>query len=535
MVREFSSRVLLAVGAVMVISTATLGILQYRWSERVAAADAQREKEHLESAATLFAKEFDTIARQAITFLNNTGRTDLREGQPIRALPELIGELYSMEGQGRIRRLNGEGRFEPVPTPEWGMEPRCGEVWIDQPPSLVVDIYAIASSEKVDLAGRRITQMLQVRSDRCFVARLDEKYLRQTLFPRLIRQSFGETAVREYDFGVTSANPGKFLYGSVTRAEVRKPFLSLAFAETEKRGAIVVQRFGGDAKSIPAALLGKDLWELQISRKGEPLAAVFRREQQRELLLSLGVELLLVAAMVFLAAGARRMQRLAEQKMRFVAGVSHELRTPVASIGLLARNQADGLVTDAGKIRQYGELIHQQSSRLSELIEQALMFAGIQSGRRPAPRAVNLGELITEALDARREELVRAGFTVELALSPSLPGVPGDPRMLRIAVDNLLSNAAKHAAGGHWIRVSAESSGREVHIRVEDRGPGIEADEQASLFEPFCRGRAAEDAQIPGSGLGLSLVRGTAEAHGGRVTLDSAPGRGSAFTIHLPL
>jgi signal transduction histidine kinase len=163
------------------------------------------------------------------------------------------------------------------------------------------------------------------------------------------------------------------------------------------------------------------------------------------------------------------------------------------------------------------------------------MFAGIQSGRRPAPRAVNLGELITEAVDARREELVRAGFTVEFALSPSLPGVPGDPRMLRIAVDNLLSNAAKHAAGGHWIRVSAESSGREVHIRVEDRGPGIEADEQASLFEPFCRGRAAEDAQIPGSGLGLSLIRGTAEAHGGRVTLDSAPGRGSAFTIHLPL
>ena len=99
------------------------------------------------------------------------------------------------------------------------------------------------------------------------------------------------------------------------------------------------------------------------------------------------------------------MQRLADQKMRFVAGVSHELRTPVSAIGMLSRNQADGLVTGPERVKQYGELIHQQSRRLNEMVEQALQYAGIQSGlRRPAKDDVDVRRLIEESVDARREE-----------------------------------------------------------------------------------------------------------------------------------
>ena len=113
----------------------------------------------------------------------------------------------------------------------------------------------------------------------------------------------------------------------------------------------------------------------------------------------------------------------------------------------------------------------------------------------------------------------------------------GDAKLLRTAFDNLLSNAQKHAGGGHWIRVSASYSAaeKEVRISVEDRGAGIDPAEQEEIFEPFCRGRAAVEAQIPGSGLGLSLVRSAAEAHRGSVTLVSEPGRGSTFTMHLPV
>jgi two-component system, OmpR family, sensor histidine kinase SenX3 len=221
-----------------------------------------------------------------------------------------------------------------------------------------------------------------------------------------------------------------------------------------------------------------------------------------------------------------------------VAGVSHELRTPVAAIAMLSRNQADGLVVGAERVKQYGELIHQQSQRLNEMVEQTLQYAGILAdSRAPAKNAVDLGRLITEAVQTRQEELTSAGFHVELALSPDLPAVFGDEKLLRTAIENLLSNAQKYAAGGHWIRVHTSYSAeqREVLISVEDRGAGIDPADQKEIFEPFSRGRAAVAAQIPGSGIGLSLVRSAAEAHRGSVELVSKPGSESVFTMRLPV
>jgi signal transduction histidine kinase len=320
------------------------------------------------------------------------------------------------------------------------------------------------------------------------------------------------------------------------------PKTRLAGPAAEKSSAIFVQRMESTViRNGPAhlnGLLGPGLWELEVAHKGLPLAAAFERTRQWNLLLSLGVESLLLAAIVFLVIAARRMQRLADQKMQFVAGVSHELRTPVSAIAMLGRNQADGLVTGAERVKQYGELIYQQSRRLNEMVEQTLQYAGIHSGlRRPVKNEIDLRRLIEEAVDARREELARDGFKVELALGADLPMVPGDAEWLRTAFDNLLSNAQKHADGGHWIRVSADYSaaGKEVRISVEDRGAGIDPADQTEIFEPFRRGRAAMEAQIPGSGLGLSLVRSAAEAHRGSVTLVSEPGQGSTFTMHLPV
>jgi signal transduction histidine kinase len=205
---------------------------------------------------------------------------------------------------------------------------------------------------------------------------------------------------------------------------------------------------------------------------------------------------------------------------------------------MLSRNQADGLVVGAERVRQYGELIHQQSRRLNEMVEQTLQYAGIHSGlREPDKNTIDLGQLIQETVDARQEELARAGFQVEIALGQDLPAVQGDAKLLRTAVDNLLSNAQKYAECGHWICVRAGYSAaeKEVLLSVEDRGPGIDAADRAEIFEPFSRGRAAIEAQIPGSGLGLSLVRSAMEAHRGSVTLVSEPGRGSTFTMHLPV
>ncbi len=355
---------------------------------------------------------------------------------------------------------------------------------------------------------------IERRPNACFLARVDQTYLRDSLFPQLIRQSFGGTLLTEYDVAVVSRNrPQDALYGWPMRSDFRKLFFSIG----------------------PHRLA---IWELQVGHKRGPLQAVLLRQRRRSLMPVQGGQVLLLVAIIFLLIGARRMQRLADQKMRFVAGVSHELRTPVSAIAMLSRNQADGLVVGAERVKQYGELIHEQSRRLNEMVEQTLQYAGIQSGLlRPAKDRIDLRRLIQEAVDARREELARGGFEVEVVVSPDLPELLGDAKLLRTAFDNLLSNAQKHAGEGRWIRVSGScsASGKEVRFSVEDRGAGIDLADQAEIFVPFCRGRAAIEAQIPGSGLGLSLVRGVAEAHRGTVTLVSEPGRGSTFTLHLPV
>ncbi len=549
--RSFGSRTLIAICVALVGLLAALAALQYRWSARVAAADAQREREHLDSAATLFAGEFNGVARQAAQFLQNDARAALRSGKPLAGIPKLIAELYSVEaparGARRVRRLTAEGLFAPASPPEWMAEPRCMPSVMEEPPALVVPVYDIAATEESSGAGgTRIRRTFRWRSERCFVARIDEAWLRGELFPRLIRQSFGATAVREYDFAVTGAS-GRALYGAPARADLRKPFFLLPAllpgappgqAPAAGEGAVLIQRVETLGGKGPGRAHGPGTWQLEAARKEAPLAVAFERNRRRDLLLSLGVEALLLSAIAFLVIGARRMQRLADQKVRFVAGVSHELRTPVSAIAMLARNQADGMVAGPEKVKQYGELIHQQSRRLNEMVEQTLEYAGIHSGlRKPARDEVDPGNLIAEAVEARREELSRRGFEVEIALAPNLPPVPGDAKLLRTAFDNLMDNAIKHAAGGRWMRVSAAwaAAEKEVRISVEDRGAGIDPADQAEIFEPFCRGRAAVEAQIPGSGLGLSLVRSAAEAHRGSVTVVSQPGRGSTFTMRLPV
>ncbi len=540
-------------GAVLAVLLAALAAVQYQWSTRVAAADAQREKEHLDSAASLFANEFNAMIGQASGFVQNNARAALESGERLAAVPKVIGGLYYVEvasqGNPRVRRLTADGLFSPAPAPEWIAARGCTGFAVERPPALVLPLYAIATTQKTGAAGTLIRRTFRWQHDRCFIAQLDLAYLRGTLFPDLIRRSFGATATGEYSFAVVApGRGGEALYGSPTRADLTKPFFSLSGPVTiprppspadPPRQTVLIQRVETDSgEGRLANLFGHGIWELQIAHQGVPLAAAFERNRRLDLLLSLAVELLLAAAIILLVTGARRVERLADQKMRFVAGVSHELRSPVSAISMLSRNQADGLVTAPDRVRQYGELIHQQSRRLNEMVEQVLAYSGIHSGlRRPAKGDVDLGRLIRDAVDARREALDSGGFQVAIAVSPDLPRVSGDAALLRVALDNLLSNAQKYADGGRWIRVSADylAPEKEVRISVEDRGAGIAAADQAEIFEPFYRCRAAIEAQIPGSGIGLSLVRGAAEAHGGRVTVASEPGAGSTFTMHLPL
>jgi two-component system phosphate regulon sensor histidine kinase PhoR len=217
--------------------------------------------------------------------------------------------------------------------------------------------------------------------------------------------------------------------------------------------------------------------------------------------------------------------------------VTHELNTPLAAIRSAGQNLAAGIVKEEAQVRRYGQLIEREGARLGGLVTQVLDFAGIESGGRSYAREpLSLPELLDEVVRENRLVLEQAGISLEREIARDLPQLRGDGPALRRALANLLTNAAKFAAAGHWIgiRADARPDGRAVVLRVEDRGPGIPPGERERVFEPFYRGGARERNDAPGSGLGLSIVRHVVRAHGGSVRVEGREGGGAALVIELP-
>lgn len=408
--------------------------------------------------------------------------------------------------------------------------------------------------------------------------RLNLDVVRHEVLPALVRRHFFDAdGVSEYRVAVVQReHPDQVIYESepgVAPAVVAQPDASTTLLSARLRPMIFMARAGseprparpGDAPSadnvvinvvetrrergrtMQTRLLGpmEGHWRLVAKHRAGSLEAAVAGARARNVGLSSGILVLLATAIGLIVVSARRADRLAQRQMEFVAAVSHELRTPVAVIGAAAGNLADGVVGDPARVKRYGATIQGEARRLAETVERVLQLAGIAAGRAAAaPVAIAPARIVTDAIDACRVELEAAGFEVEIDVAADLPFVSGDVAALKSAVQNLVANAVKYARDGRWIRVSARkgsaSSGRAgmgrtfVEIAVDDRGPGIAPADRPHIFEPFYRGRDAVAQQIPGSGLGLNLVKRIAEAHGGEVIVASEPGRGTRFTLRLP-
>ncbi len=280
-------------------------------------------------------------------------------------------------------------------------------------------------------------------------------------------------------------------------------------------------------------------WKLVVRHPGNSLAEAGVLYWRRDLMLGFGVLLVLAASMALVVVWTQRIRRLARMQMDFVTGVSHELRTPVSVISSAAENLADGVVEAKPQVKQYGTLIRNEAHRLAAMIEQVLLFAATRKDTRQyEPRAVAVAETIDSAVADLAHLTTANGFTVEKEVAPDLPPVMADPKALGRCLQNLMTNALKYGAAGHWMAVRAEpgsgSEAGEVLITVQDRGQGIEPGDLPHIFEPFYRGNAARASQTHGTGLGLSLAKEAAEAMGGKLTVASRPGEGSAFTLHFP-
>jgi signal transduction histidine kinase len=294
-----------------------------------------------------------------------------------------------------------------------------------------------------------------------------------------------------------------------------------------------------DASGKPKPFENVSRWTLVARHRAGSLEAAVSAARLRNLALSFGVLLLMFASVSVLAVTAERGARLARQQMEFVAAVSHELRTPVSVIGAAAENLADGVVTDPSRVKQYGSRIQTESRRLADTVERVLLYAGIESGHAVGHRApTSIGTLINEALAASAAAIDEASAVVETDIAPDLPPVLADRTALRSTIQNLIGNALKYGGANKWLRIDARldpSLGRDkLAITVRDRGLGISSKDLPHIFEPFYRGADAESLQIRGNGLGLSIVKGIVEAHGGRVRVESTEGRGSTFVLILP-
>jgi signal transduction histidine kinase len=276
-----------------------------------------------------------------------------------------------------------------------------------------------------------------------------------------------------------------------------------------------------------------------VRHRAGSLEALVAQTRRRNLAITGGILLLMLAAAGALIQFSRRAQRLAELQMEFVAGVSHELRTPLSVIRTAAHNLGVRVISSPNQVQRYGALIEEESEKLTDIVDRVLLFSNAKAGRVIRAReVVDADQLLAEALGASAKVLEESHCSIETSIEPGLPALWVDPTALKHALLNLIGNAAKYGSEGGWIGVfaSATAQGKTamVEIRVADRGPGIPAAEQAYIFDPFYRGKAPVADQIHGTGLGLSLVKRIVEAHGGTVTVRSEPGKQTEFVVHIP-
>jgi signal transduction histidine kinase len=280
-------------------------------------------------------------------------------------------------------------------------------------------------------------------------------------------------------------------------------------------------------------------WTVLLQHSAGSLDKAVAQVRQRNLWLSFGILSVLVAGIGLVVLNARRSERLAAQQMDFVATVSHELRTPLAVIRSAAQNLSAGVVHDASQAQRYGDLIEAEGRRLTDMVEQVLEYAGLSGNRQNLrARPIDLGAVVQDVMSASAALIDDDEFTVAVEIDGDVPLVLADEGAIRRAFTNLVTNAIKYGGDGRWIGVAlrhVKVRGRsEVQLSIRDRGRGIDPEDLPHVFEAFYRGRYAVDRQIHGNGLGLSLVKRIAEAHDGRVTVQSAPGEGATFTLHLP-
>jgi signal transduction histidine kinase len=275
---------------------------------------------------------------------------------------------------------------------------------------------------------------------------------------------------------------------------------------------------------------------LGIKFQGTTAEAIGRRWVYQSFLILGVLSVLMIGGLVLTYRSVNKQVALARLKSDFVSNVSHELRTPLALIRLYAETLELGRITTQDKKNEYYSIIRKESERLTALINNILDFSRIEAGRKEYDfRETDIAELVRNTLDSYRYQIEQQGFALEEHIDPGIPAVKVDREAIARALVNLVNNALKYSDNEKFLGVRLYRDQSVLKLEVSDRGIGIERHEQSRIFEKFYRTCDPLVHNTKGSGLGLSLVRHITRAHGGEVVVESTPGRGSKFTLSLPL
>ncbi|HEY3902037.1 MAG TPA: ATP-binding protein [Chthoniobacter sp.] len=228
--------------------------------------------------------------------------------------------------------------------------------------------------------------------------------------------------------------------------------------------------------------------------------------------------------------------QLNELKTNSVATVAHELRTPLATMRVLVDTLREGRCRNAEQVREYLDLLHSENLRLSRLTEHFLTHSRLERGQHTfafVPVAVET--VVDPALFSLRAKLEAPGCHFTLDLARPLPEMMADRDSLVTVLVNLLENALKYSGDEKHIALRARRNDATIVFLVEDDGVGLSPSERSRIFEPFYQVDQKLSRTREGCGLGLSIVRAIVTAHRGRVEIESEPGHGAAFAVHIPL
>lgn len=557
-----------------------LATLQYRWIGQVSEAERQRREINLQSAVRIFRQEFYTeLLHVCLAFRLEPRFVASRDWQRLvgpyedwkrySARPELVSDLLIWEAgyQSTPRLL----RVDPVtgtPAPaQWpaGLERLATKLAADAAARNQAGRGGLRAStwtldEAVPALLHPLVQFsLATAPGEPNIAHvvgyevvvLNAKYLETRLLPELVDRHFRRGGASDCMVEIVDrTNPSQAIY----RSDPAQPPLAVSGADlSESIMGEPLEDFIWLAASrenvqrspqtpAPAGVFifpeyGNGRWQLLAKFRAGPLGAQVNALRIRNLGVSFGVLLLLAVSVALVVAYAHRVQRLARLQMEFVAGVSHELRTPLAVIASAADNLAEGVVKPESSVKRYGETIRGETRRLRSMVEQILLFAADKTGRRFELGPVDVAVAIRDTLAAESAIVERAAVTVETDIEDAAPPAEANETGLKQCLGNLIRNAVQYGGEGRWlgimVRVVRDGPAAEIRITVKDRAAGMDDSELQQVFQPFYRGRAARETLTHGTGLGLSLVKDAIEAMNGRITAQSAPGRGSAFTLHL--